>query len=145
MASNSDFVVTTLGTGTPVYNPLRCSQSILVEAANFFLLFDTGRGVAQRLVQAGIAPAQIDRLFFYTLLFGSHSWLCRLLAWFLVAGWRRTKQTTESCRTNWGAGAHRRPPHSICRRYTDEGCRPETTFRRNTCRGCFAFEVRRYL
>ena len=63
-ASNSDLVVTTLGTGTPVYNTLRCSQSILVEAANFFLLFDTGRGVAQRLVQAGIAPAQIDRLFF---------------------------------------------------------------------------------
>ena len=64
MASNFDFAVTTLGTGTPVYNPLRCSQSILVEAANFFMLFDTGRGVAQRLVQAGIAPAQIDRLFF---------------------------------------------------------------------------------
>ena len=62
--SNSDLVVTTLGTGTPVYNPLRCSQSILVETANFRLLFDTGRGVAQRLVQAGIAPAQIDRLFF---------------------------------------------------------------------------------
>ena len=64
MASNSDFIVTTLGTGTPVYDPLRFSQSILVKAANFFLLFDTGRGVAQRLVQAGIAPAQIDRLFF---------------------------------------------------------------------------------
>ena len=28
------------------------------------MLFDTGRGVAQRLVQAGIAPAQIDSLFF---------------------------------------------------------------------------------
>ena len=60
----SDIVVTTLGTGTPVYNPLRCSQSILIEAGNFFLLFDTGRGTAQRLVQAGIVPAQIDMLFF---------------------------------------------------------------------------------
>lgn len=44
--------VTTLGTGAPVLDPNRFSQSILVEAAGHQLLFDTGRGAVLRLVQA---------------------------------------------------------------------------------------------
>jgi ribonuclease BN (tRNA processing enzyme) len=42
--------VTTLGTGAPVLDPNRFSQSILVEAAGHQLLFDTGRGAVLRLV-----------------------------------------------------------------------------------------------
>lgn len=45
-------------------NPNRCSQSILVEAAGRRLLFDTGRGAAQRLVQAGMSPASVEQVFF---------------------------------------------------------------------------------
>ena len=57
-------VVTTLGTGTPILNPNRFSQSILVEAAGHRLLFDTGRGAAIRLQQAGIPPASVAQVFF---------------------------------------------------------------------------------
>lgn len=57
-------LVTTLGTGTPILNPDRFSQSILVEAAGHRLLFDTGRGVAIRLQQAGIQPASVEQVFF---------------------------------------------------------------------------------
>ena len=57
-------VVTTLGTGAPVLDPNRFSQSILVEAAGHQLLFDTGRGAVLRLVQAGVQPAVVSQLFF---------------------------------------------------------------------------------
>lgn len=57
-------VVTTLGTGTPILNPSRFSQSILVEAAGHRLLFDTGRGAAIRLQQVGIPPASVTQVFF---------------------------------------------------------------------------------
>ena len=57
-------VVTTLGTGAPVLDPNRFSQSILVEAAGHQLLFDTGRGAVLRLVQAGVKPASVSQLFF---------------------------------------------------------------------------------
>ena len=56
--------VTTLGTGAPVLDPNRFSQSILVEAAGHQLLFDTGRGAVLRLVQAGVQPAVVSQLFF---------------------------------------------------------------------------------
>ena len=56
--------VTTLGTGAPVLDPNRFSQSILVEAAGHQLLFDTGRGAVLRLVQAGVKPASVGQLFF---------------------------------------------------------------------------------
>ena len=56
--------VTTLGTGTPILNPNRASQSILVEAAGYKLLFDTGRNVATRLTQANVPPASVTHVFF---------------------------------------------------------------------------------
>jgi ribonuclease Z len=57
-------VVTTLGTGTPMLNPSRFSQSILIEAGGRRLLFDTGRGAALRLTQAGVSPASVEQVFF---------------------------------------------------------------------------------
>ena len=56
--------MTTLGTGTPILNPIRASQSILIEAAGYRLLFDTGRNVASRLAQAYVPPASVTHLFF---------------------------------------------------------------------------------
>lgn len=63
-SNNADIIVTTLGTGTPILDPHRFSQSILVEAAGHHLLFDTGRGAAVRLVQAGVPPASVSQVFF---------------------------------------------------------------------------------
>ena len=57
-------IVTTLGTGTPILNPKRASQSILVEAAGHRLLFDTGRNIATRLVQAKVKPSSVKQVFF---------------------------------------------------------------------------------
>ena len=56
--------MTTLGTGTPILNPKRASQSILIEAAGYRLLFDTGRNVATRLAEANVPPASVTHLFF---------------------------------------------------------------------------------
>ena len=61
---NKSIIVTTLGTGTPILNPKRASQSILIEAAGYRLLFDTGRNVATRLAQANVPPASVTHLFF---------------------------------------------------------------------------------
>ena len=62
--SPANIVVTTLGTGTPVPDPERCSQSILVEAGGLKLLFDAGRNVLTRLTQAGVNPADVEQVFF---------------------------------------------------------------------------------
>ncbi len=56
-------VVTLLGTGTPAPQLERFGQAVLVEADRQRLLFDTGRGVAQRLEQIGVPLAEIDKLF----------------------------------------------------------------------------------
>ena len=61
---NKKIIVTTLGTGTPILNPKRASQSILVEAAGHRLLFDTGRNIATRLVQAKVKPSSVEQVFF---------------------------------------------------------------------------------
>jgi len=99
MAEHKDapIVVTTLGTGTPILNPDRFSQSILVEAAGHRLLFDTGRAVSLRLAQAGIAPASVEQVFF-THFHSDHTvgfadfWLS---SW-LPAGGARTSPLTVS-------------------------------------------------
>lgn len=46
--------VTLLGTGSPLPDPNRAGPSTLVKAGNTFLLVDCGRGVAMRLVGAGV-------------------------------------------------------------------------------------------
>lgn len=46
--------VTLLGTGSPLPDPTRAGPSTLVRAGNTYLLIDCGRGVAMRLVGAGV-------------------------------------------------------------------------------------------
>ena len=60
MTPRSDFVVTLLGTGTPVPKPDRFGPSTLVEAGDLKFLIDAGRGAAIRLFQLDIPMGQID-------------------------------------------------------------------------------------
>lgn len=46
--------VTLLGTGSPLPDPNRAGPSTLVQAGNTYLLIDCGRGVAMRLMGAGV-------------------------------------------------------------------------------------------
>lgn len=55
--------VTLLGTGSPQPRMDRFGPSVLVEAGEKKLLFDCGRGVAQRIEQLRIAFTDIDALF----------------------------------------------------------------------------------
>ena len=55
--------VTLLGTGSPQPTMNRFGPSILVEAGEKKLLFDCGRGAAQRIEQLGIPFQKIDALF----------------------------------------------------------------------------------
>jgi ribonuclease Z len=57
------FKVTLLGTGDPIPRVDRFGPSILVQAGDKTLLFDAGRGAAQRLVQLGIPISSIDAFF----------------------------------------------------------------------------------
>jgi ribonuclease Z len=56
--------VTLLGTGALVPSMERFGPAILVEAGHSVLLFDCGRGAAQRLVQSGVGLNDIDAVFF---------------------------------------------------------------------------------
>lgn len=55
--------VTLLGTGRPAPEIDRFGPSTLVEAGGYRLLFDAGRGVAQRLWQLRIALGEVDAVF----------------------------------------------------------------------------------
>src|SRR5690242_8741601 len=55
--------VTLLGTGSPQPRMDRFGPSVLVEAGEKKLLFDCGRGVAQRIEQLKIPFTDIDALF----------------------------------------------------------------------------------
>jgi ribonuclease Z len=56
--------VTLLGTGALIPSIERFGPAILVEAGRSVLLFDCGRGAAQRLSQAGVGINDIDAVFF---------------------------------------------------------------------------------
>lgn len=56
-------VVALLGTGTPRPQADRFGPAVLVEAGNQSLLFDAGRGAAQRLYQMGRSFDDIDKVF----------------------------------------------------------------------------------
>ena len=65
-----DIVVTLLGTGSPIPEPGRLqpvsardrmNAMTLVRAGREVLLFDAGRGVVQRLSQAGVDGKDLDR------------------------------------------------------------------------------------
>ncbi len=55
--------VTLLGTGSPRPDVGRSGPTVLVEAGGKYLLFDTGRGVLQRLNQLSIPFAEIHQVF----------------------------------------------------------------------------------
>lgn len=63
VAQEQGIDVTLLGTGDPVPRVDRFGPAILVEAAEYQLLFDAGRGVTQRLVQSGYSLSDIDVVF----------------------------------------------------------------------------------
>lgn len=52
-----------LGTGTPIIDLEREGAAIAIVYGKFVILFDTGRGVVRRLVQAGLNPDQIYHVF----------------------------------------------------------------------------------
>ena len=62
-SADSVFRVTLLGTGSPQPVMNRFGPSILVEAGNQKFLFDAGRGVLQRLMQAKVRWKDINALF----------------------------------------------------------------------------------
>ena len=62
-ASGENLKVTLLGTGSPQPTIDRFGPSILVEAGEKKLLFDCGRGAAQRIEQIRIPFTQVDALF----------------------------------------------------------------------------------
>lgn len=62
-AAGSDLRVTLFGTGSPIPIPNRFSQSTLVRAGGYNLLFDFGRGASIRLSQLGVPIGSIDANF----------------------------------------------------------------------------------
>lgn len=63
VAQEQGIDVTLLGTGDPVPRVDRFGPAILVEAGEYQLLFDAGRGVTQRLQQLEISLSDIDAVF----------------------------------------------------------------------------------
>lgn len=63
VAQTDDFVVTTLGTGTPTPVLDRMGPATLVEVGDKRLLFDAGRGVLIQLYRAGVPTGDLDALF----------------------------------------------------------------------------------
>ena len=60
----ADYIqVTLLGTGSPRPDPERSGPAVLVEAGGKYLLFDSGRGVLQRLEQIDIPITEIQHVF----------------------------------------------------------------------------------
>ena len=58
-----EFRVTLLGTGSPAPVMNRFGPGVLVQAGGLTLLIDCGRGVTQRLTQAGVRLGAVDGLF----------------------------------------------------------------------------------
>jgi ribonuclease Z len=53
-----------LGGGTPTPTPSRFGSAYVVEVAGEHLMFDCGPAATHKLVKAGLAPTQIDHVFF---------------------------------------------------------------------------------
>ncbi len=53
-----------LGGGTPTPTPSRFGSAYVVEVAGEHLMFDCGPAATHKLVKAGLAPTQIDYVFF---------------------------------------------------------------------------------
>lgn len=63
LEADSDFSVCLLGTGGPWLAEQRFGPSVLVRCGSERLLFDTGRGVGIRLVQAEESPGKVNPIF----------------------------------------------------------------------------------
>lgn len=61
--AQDEFRVTLLGTGSPAPAMNRFGPGVLVQVAGKNLLIDAGRGVTQRLWQAGLKLGQVDAVF----------------------------------------------------------------------------------
>lgn len=53
-------IVTLLGTGNPLPDPMRAGPSTLVQGAGTTIVIDCGRGVLQRLAAVGVLPPMLD-------------------------------------------------------------------------------------
>jgi ribonuclease Z len=75
--------LTTLGTGSPIHQPLRFGNSQVISGGGVNILVDAGWGSTIRMFQAAIPPQRIDAVFITHL----HSDHTTDLADFLVMGW----------------------------------------------------------
>lgn len=62
LTDNDDFVVITVGTGTPMPG-LRTQTGIAVLVNGYFFMFDAGDGIVQRAENAGLPLDQLDAIF----------------------------------------------------------------------------------
>ena len=62
-ARAQEFRVTLLGTGNPTPSLTRFGPGILIQAGDETLVFDSGRGAAQRLYQLGVPFQKINAVF----------------------------------------------------------------------------------
>ena len=53
-----------LGTGTPTPTPTRFGSSHVIEVGGEYIMFDCGPATTYKMVQSGLWPTQIDKLFF---------------------------------------------------------------------------------
>lgn len=87
----SPMQLTILGSGTAIPSLRRGSPGLLVEVAGQSLLFDGGAGTLPRLLGAGVAITELDRIF-YTHLHPDHTGdLVPLLFALRNPAWERTK------------------------------------------------------
>ncbi len=82
--------VTLLGTGGPRPDPKRMGPSTLISTDTDNLIFDAGRGVAARLVQAGIPITDYSHIFITHLHFDHTGGLADLL----FAAWNKARNQT---------------------------------------------------
>ena len=95
-------VVTLLGTGAPAPRVDRFGPAVLVEAGGHKLLFDAGRGVAQRIHQLRVPFAEVRRLFITHLHYDHLVGLPDLL----MSGWVFRRDAPLEVWGSEGTGAH---------------------------------------
>ncbi len=95
-------VVTLLGTGTPAPQIERFGPAVLVEAGSQKLLFDAGRGVAQRIYQLHVPFDEVNKLFITHLHYDHLVGLPDLL----MSGWVFQRDVALEVWGPAGIGAH---------------------------------------
>ncbi len=95
-------VVTLLGTGGPAPQTERFGPAVLVEAGHQKLLFDAGRGVAQRIYELRVPFSEVDKVFITHLHYDHLVGLPDLL----MSGWVFRRETPLEVWGPAGIGAH---------------------------------------